>query len=462
MPERTEKGLKYGAVPRLDANEENYFDVEYLEDETVQDDSLTAACNAAMRSSTGCWTVSHISSDALTDNVRPEVYRLDFNDKQDFKIIKNSNATTSSPTNNGQPTWSESSFIEESISKVAPGPEACNMDCDDELFSTTSPSAARRSSTGSWTVSHLSADALTDNVRPEVHLLDFNNEQDFKIIKNSNATTSSPTNNGQPTWAESSFNEESNAKAAFGPDACNMDCDDELFSTTSPSAARRSSTGSWTVSHLSADASLTNMVRPEDEKDFGPDVSNMECDDELLSTMSPGAAKRSSTESCTVSHLSTDASPTDNARPEVLTGDTGVTFSKTTGKTKIKKSDRKLKEKLRATERTSARRAAAIKRKTAEINDLKKQIRNLKKQRSCDHKLITRVRKNCVLYDSLKNEGRKLRSRQYSDQTKKFALSLYLSGPRTYRMVKNFQDSCAAIKARNQALDGKSENPSGS
>lgn len=42
-----------------------------------------------------------------------------------------------------------------------------------------------------------------------------------------------------------------------------------------------------------------------------------------------------------------------------------------------------------------------------------------------------------MLYDSLKNEGRKLRSRQYSDQTKKFALSLYLSGPRTYRMVKN-------------------------
>ncbi|EDS41705.1 conserved hypothetical protein [Culex quinquefasciatus] len=330
--------LKYGAVPRLDANEENYFDVEYLEDETVQDDSLTAPCNAAMRSSTGCWTVSHISSDALTDNVRPEVYRLDFNDEQDFKIIKNSNATTSSPTNNGQPTWSESSFIEESISKDAPGTEACNMDCDDELFSTTSPSAARRSSTGSWTVSHLSADALTDN------------------------------------------------------------------------------------------------VRPEDEKDFGPDVSNMDCDDELLSTISPGAAKRSSTESCTVSHLSTDASPTDNARPEVLSGDTGATFSKTTGKTKIKKSDRKLKEKLRATERTSARRAAAIKRKTAEINDLKKQIRNLKKQRSCDHKLITRVRKNCVLYDSLKNEGRKLRSRQYSDQTKKFALSLYLSGPRTYRM----------------------------
>uniref|UniRef100_A0A1S4KID3 Uncharacterized protein n=1 Tax=Culex quinquefasciatus TaxID=7176 RepID=A0A1S4KID3_CULQU len=275
MPERTEKGLKYGAVPRLDANEENYFDVEYLEDETVQDDSLTAACNAAMRSSTGCWTVSHISSDALTDNVRPEVYRLDFN-----------------------------------------------------------------------------------------------NEQDFKIIKNSNATTSSPTNNGQPTWAESSFNEESIPKAAFGPEACNMDCDDELFSTTSPSAARRSSTGSWTVSHLSADASLTNMVRPEDEKDFGLDVSNMDCDDELLSTMSPGAAKRSSTESCTVSHLSTDASPTDSARLEGLTGHTGATFSKTTGKTKIKKSDRKLKEKLKATERT--RRAAAIKRKTAENNDLKK------------------------------------------------------------------------------------------
>ncbi|KAL1402028.1 hypothetical protein pipiens_019897 [Culex pipiens pipiens] len=255
--------LKYGAVPRLDANEENYFDVEYLEDETVQDDSSTAACNAAMRSSTGCWTVSHISADALTDNVRPEVYRLDFN-----------------------------------------------------------------------------------------------NEQDFKITKNSNATTSSPTNNGQPTWAESSFNEESIPKAAFGPEACIMDCDDELFSTTSPSAARRSSTGSWTVSHLSADASLTDMVRPEDEKDFGPDVSNMDCDDEL-STMNPGAAKRSSTGSCTVSHLSTDASPTDNARPEVLTGDTGATFSKTTGKTKIKKSDRKLKEKLRATQRTSARRAAA-------------------------------------------------------------------------------------------------------
>uniref|UniRef100_A0A182PX00 THAP-type domain-containing protein n=1 Tax=Anopheles epiroticus TaxID=199890 RepID=A0A182PX00_9DIPT len=105
-----------------------------------------------------------------------------------------------------------------------------------------------------------------------------------------------------------------------------------------------------------------------------------------------------------------------------------------------------LKNRLRNKEKTNSRRISSMEKSKHKIYLLNQGLKRCRKQIRFGDSLLKRLEQNVVIYDSLRNSNRTKRARRYSKQMKKFAISLYMSGPRTYRMIERSNVLCLPTK----------------
>lgn len=105
-----------------------------------------------------------------------------------------------------------------------------------------------------------------------------------------------------------------------------------------------------------------------------------------------------------------------------------------------------LKSKLRNTRRSSRRRVCSMQHKRIKTKNQIKSLKHIRKLNKKDNDILEHVKNNPVLYDSIRNSMRPKKARRYTKQMQKFAVSLYLSGPRTYRMIQRTGVLCLPEK----------------
>lgn len=106
----------------------------------------------------------------------------------------------------------------------------------------------------------------------------------------------------------------------------------------------------------------------------------------------------------------------------------------------------KLKNRLRNSERTSRRRFWSRKQDVYKLKHQNDQLELIRKLHAKDKKLLDDLAKNPVLYNSLRNSTRVAKARRYNQEMKKCSVSLYLCGPRVYRMVQRSNVLCLPAK----------------
>ena len=105
-----------------------------------------------------------------------------------------------------------------------------------------------------------------------------------------------------------------------------------------------------------------------------------------------------------------------------------------------------LKNKLRTLERSNKRRLCSMEKSKRKIRILNQDLKRCRKRIRLDDNLLQRLKQNVVMHDSLQNSIKIKRARRFSKQIKRFAVSLYLSGPRTYQMVQRSKVLCLPTK----------------
>ncbi|XP_062535053.1 uncharacterized protein LOC134204247 [Armigeres subalbatus] len=96
-----------------------------------------------------------------------------------------------------------------------------------------------------------------------------------------------------------------------------------------------------------------------------------------------------------------------------------------------------VRRRLFVSEQTSNRRLATANRNRRTILKMRNEMNALKKQKSSVEKLGAQAAANPVIRDFLNNANRRPKARRYHPATIKFAAGIYLSGPRTYRFIRN-------------------------
>lgn len=97
----------------------------------------------------------------------------------------------------------------------------------------------------------------------------------------------------------------------------------------------------------------------------------------------------------------------------------------------------KLQRQLKLEKQRNRRKTATNQRVKESSKTIGASLKAVRKEREKDRELIKKLKDNRVLLESLNNQNIAPKSRKFSDSTRKFALSMFLCGPRVYRMVKS-------------------------
>ncbi|XP_062700601.1 uncharacterized protein LOC134284962 [Aedes albopictus] len=103
----------------------------------------------------------------------------------------------------------------------------------------------------------------------------------------------------------------------------------------------------------------------------------------------------------------------------------------------LKENNSALRRQLFVSNQKSKRRLESNKKMKCKLSKTIIELKKQRKEKTSNESLGKQARENPVIYDTLKNITKKPKARRYHQETIKFASSVYLSGPKTYRFIRD-------------------------